>query len=94
VVVIWFWPVAVTALVVLACAVVDLADARALHRPGPLGRPAGTALVVAVLGTALAWTAMLSVGGWISVVVACAALVALLVLVVALGRRDPVATAG
>lgn len=93
VVVIWFWPVAVTALVVLVCAVVDLADARALRRPGPLGRLAGTALAVAVLGTGVAWVAMVSVGGWVSILIACAALVALLVLVVALGSRDPVAGA-
>ncbi|QJY44930.1 hypothetical protein [Pseudonocardia broussonetiae] len=93
VVVIWFWPVAVTALVVLVCAVVDLAEARSLRRPGPLGVLVRAALVVAVLGTALAWTAMLSVGGWVTVLVACVALVALLVLVAVPTRRDPVAVA-
>lgn len=88
--VIWLWPVAVTALVALVCAVVDLADARALRRPGPLGRLAGAALVVAVLGTGVAWLAMVSVGGWVTVLVAVTALVALVVLVLALGRYEPV----
>jgi hypothetical protein len=90
VVVIWFWPVAVTALVVVVCAVVDLADEQTLRRPGGLGRLAAVSLYVAVLGTGVAWVAMASVGGWVTILLACAALVGLLVLVVALGRRDAV----
>jgi hypothetical protein len=86
VVVIWFWPVAVVALTVVVCAVTDLADVRTLRRPGPFGRFTAVALVVAVLGTGVAWIAMLSVGGWVTVLVAGVALVALLALVVALGR--------
>lgn len=91
VVAVWFWPVAVAALVVVVCAVTDLADARTLRRAEPLGPLAGSALVVAVLGTGVAWVAMLSVGGWVTVLVAGAALVALLLLVGALGREAPVA---
>lgn len=86
VVAIWFWPVAALALAVVVCAVADLADARTLRRPGRLGRLAKASLVVAVLGTGVAWVAMLSVGGWATVLLAGVALLALLLLVVALDR--------
>lgn len=91
VVVVWFWPIAVAAVAVLVFAIVDLADARALNRPGHRRSLVTVSLVGAVLGTVLAWTAMISLGGWPTIVVAAAALVMLIVLVVALTRSGTAA---
>lgn len=93
VVVIWFWPVALTASLVLVFAVVDLADARALSRPGPLGGSSGVVTASAVLGAAVAWTAMVSVGGWVMILVACVALIGALALVASPARPDRAAVA-